>query len=137
MKARPTRLEPIGLATNDPEKELVLSEFELLGESLMVRVNVRSEAFAGTKVMIVDDIRAVVDRLLRMSRDLEGEARLARACESDEVVMNMNARGQLLVSGHLESDDGGTHKLDFLFQTDQTALVPFARELDCFLKSGG
>jgi hypothetical protein len=133
MKARPSRFEPVALATNDSEKEVSLSELDLLGDSLQARVRVRSHGFAAEKAFMIDDISLVVDSLHAMSSKREGEVRLGAAYEDDEVVLAMNDRGQLFVRGRLVTYGEGTHRLEFQFRTDQTALKPFVQALGSLL----
>ncbi len=135
MKARPQRFEPIALATNDAEKEFSLSELDLMEDCLQLRVNVRSRGFSCSKPMMVDNVRHAVAALEELVTSLSGEVRLGAAYEDDEVVFEMNNRGQLFVRGRLVSYGELTQRLEFEFQTDQTALVPFAREMRAFLKA--
>lgn len=137
MKARPQRFESVVLATNDPEKELSFAELDLMEDCLQIRVNVRTQGFACSKAMMIDDVRHAVGALEEMVTALKGEVRLGAAYEDDELVFKMNDRGQLFVRGRLVAYGEFTHKLEFEFQTDQTALAPFARELGGFLKVAG
>jgi hypothetical protein len=137
MKARPQRFEPIALATNDPEKELSFSELDLMGDGIQFRVTVRSQGYACSKEMLVDDFRGAVGALMDMAAVLKGEVRLGAAYEDDELMFKINDRGQVFVRGRLVAYGEFTHKLEFEFQTDQTALAPFARELDGILKVVG
>lgn len=130
MKARSTRFEPIALATNDSDKELVLTELDLVGDALQARLRVRSHGFAAEKAFMVDDFSAALAGLLEMSLALRGEVRLGAAYEEDEVMLSMNDRGQLFVQGRLVEYGEGTQILEFQFRTDQTALASFVRELE-------
>jgi hypothetical protein len=137
MKARPQRFEALVLETNDAEKELSFGELDLMEDCLQMRVSVRSQGFSCSKTMMVDNFRYAVGALEEMVSALQGEVRLGAAYEDDELVFKMNHRGQLFVRGRLVANGEFTHKLEFEFQTDQTALAPFARELDGFLKVAG
>jgi hypothetical protein len=79
------------------------------------------------------DISLVVDSLHAMSSKREGEVRLGAAYEHDEVVLAMNDCGQLFVRGRLVTYGEGTHRLEFQFRTDQTALKPFVQALGSLL----
>jgi hypothetical protein len=137
MKARPQRFEAVVLVTNDVEKELSVAELDLMEDCLQMRVSVRSRGLSCSKTMMVDNIRHAVGALEQMAVALHGEVRLGAAYEDDELVFKTNDRGQVFVRGRLVTYGEFTHKLEFEFQTDQTALAPFARELHGFLKAGG
>jgi hypothetical protein len=135
MKTKPTRLEPVVLATHDSEKELAFSDLDLLGDSLQARLQVRSLGFTAHTRFMADNFASTVAALREMSSKLGGEVRFGAADEDDEVIVSMNEGGQLLVRGTLVKHGEATHRLEFQFRTDQTALVPFVQELESFLES--
>jgi hypothetical protein len=134
MKATPSQFAPIILATNDSEK-VCHSRSSIWRDCLQALVRLRSHGFAAEKSFMVDDISQVVKSLRALCSKLEGEVPLGAAYEDDEIVLAMNERGQLFVRGRLVTHREATHRLEFQFRTDQTALNPFVQELESLLAS--
>ena len=72
---------------------------------------------------------AFIEALELMDRTLSGEARLKPIFEDPFIQLSVGHTGRVTVSGNLVAHGPLTQRLQFAFETDQTALSPFARDL--------
>lgn len=67
--------------------------------------------------------------LANLDRTLRGVARLGLDHEDPFVELRGGSRGQVVVSGLLLEQSANPQRLEFSFETDQTALAPFLADL--------
>lgn len=92
---------------------------------------VSSSGFTGRTGYALEaaEFRSLVEGLRSMYDTMHGSADLRLHLEEDHVKFEMNARGQVLVTGVLAHYREPHHRLEFGFYSDQSCLPPFIRAL--------
>lgn len=127
------------LRTHDERKHLALLEVERYSDAsgYCAFLEVRSDNFAGRIRFCfeVEPLRAFIDGIERMDRELAGTATLQSVYEEPWLKLEVDHAGRVSVTGELVWYVDYTHRLRFGFQTDQTCLGPFARDLRACLRA--
>jgi hypothetical protein len=127
----------ITLATNTADPHLEFRDLRRFsdGSGFTCQLLVRSHGFFAQRPFYFSDrsFRAALPALREMDLNLQGEARLEEDWEHDQFLLfEMHAQGHVFVSGQLVLLDGGSNRLSFSFQTDQTCLAPLIHSLELF-----
>lgn len=77
-----------------------------------------------------EDLDGFVAQTRRLYDTVSGSAHLRHPYERNHVLITASSRGHVTVTGHFESFDGASQRLEFGFSTDQTYLPAFIRSLD-------
>lgn len=70
-----------------------------------------------------------LEKIRKMYDQLDGQAELMYRYEQDEIIFSMNKKGQLKITGKIFAYSEFQQSLDFIFVTDQTALIEFISNL--------
>src|SRR5690348_3582945 len=102
------------------------------GRAYAARLFVETGSFGGH--LHVDYEKECLDRFIReledMDRTLTGSATLKPLYDHDFITLKLDGVGHVAVRGELPDYSGGRfQQLVFEFETDQTSLAPFIREL--------
>jgi hypothetical protein len=121
----------ISLQTNDPKSSLELRRIEYWEGDYFCTLMVRSGDFSAEHRFDFggESLARFCTDLATMDEKLIGSARLKHPDEPDELVIEVNQRGQVQVAGHLIGNRLPRQELRFAFVTDQTCLTPFIRGL--------
>ena len=120
----------IRLATRDPEKELVLSEFE----QYRCLVNVVSGGFSYQGCMSFDNLAEFVRQVSAAEQLLSGTAILREDFHDHYLKMEVTKLGHVVVSGAIIEYGEHIQRLEFEFVTDQTCLPQFAKQLGSLIE---
>jgi len=74
-----------------------------------------------------------VPALRKMAATLSGKCIIKGQWEDDYLSLEVNDAGHVLVSGEIFEHSEFGQRLKFAFRTDQTALLPLAKELQLLL----
>lgn len=99
--------------------------------SYVARLQVRSGGFMLDRPFYFDEVGLVdfLSAVDSMDRTLTGSAELRTPYEGDFIHLELGPRGSVSVTGESREYSDLEQRLRFGFATDQTALMPFARDL--------
>jgi hypothetical protein len=121
------------LATNASDPALAFRGILRLGggDAYECLLDVRSNGFVAQRPFWFEprELSAFVDGLRRLDRELRGETELRTRYEENFVRFTVLTRGAVVVSGAVTQYGPLDQALRFSFETDQTALRPFAEAL--------
>ena len=121
----------IRLATQDSNKELVLSEFE----AYRCLVHVVSRGFSYQGRMDFDNLAEFVQQVSDAEQLLSGVAVLREDFHDHYIKMKVTKLGHVVVSGTIIEYGEHTQRLEFEFVTDQTCLPQFAKQLRALVEN--
>ena len=123
----------ISLATYSEDKILKLCNVEHFsdGSGYKADLYVKSRDFSAEIPFYFEDqpLITFVANLEKMNSTLTGTALLKPLFEGNCIEFRINNTGHVNVLGHLVEYSEMSQSMDFQFQTDQTCLIPFVREL--------
>lgn len=123
----------IELQTYDAAKLVRLSQVEKFGDGSGYRcdLSVTSGGFSCHRPFYFDDVAVgeAVPALWSMASTLSGKCIIKGQWEEDYLALEVNDAGHVLVSGEIFEHSEFGQRLEFAFRTDQTVLLPFAKEL--------
>jgi len=129
----PIVTEIIELQTNDAAKIVRLSHVEKFrnGSGYGCDLSVVSGGFSCRRPFFFDDValNEAVPALGKMATTLSGKCIIKGQWEEDYLALEVNDMGHVLVSGEIFEHSEYGQRLKFAFRTDQTVLLPLAREL--------
>jgi hypothetical protein len=129
--------EIIKLQTNDATKVLRLSQIEkfLDGSGYRCDLAVVSGGFSCLRQFFFDDavLADAVPALRTMATNMRGKCVIKGQWEKDFIQLNVNGMGHVCVCGEICEYTEFTQHIKFAFRTDQTVLLPLARELQVLL----
>jgi hypothetical protein len=102
------------------------------GSGYVARLRVRSRGFILDRSFYFDGpgLADFVEALGAMDRCLSGTAELRTPYEDHYIRLALGPRGRVAVTGEIREYSGFDQLMRFGFETDQTVLGPFARDLD-------
>lgn len=124
------KLAGVHLLTNDESKTLILSAF--VGNKIELyrcEVEVFSAGFGFKGDFYFDNFSEFVVSIERMSSSLSGSAELREIYQNQAIRLELLNLGRVLISGQIERHKEHSQTLSFGFITDQTCLMPFAKDL--------
>jgi hypothetical protein len=123
----------IEIRTNDETKIVRFSQVEKFrdGHGYGCDLTVVSGGFSCRRPFYFDDVSLAetLPSLRSMATSLEGKCTIRGQYEADYVQLEVDGLGHVLVSGELIEHSELRQHLKFAFRTDQTVLLPLAREL--------
>ena len=126
MKLKEKINEVVVLQTNDEDKLLQLSGFELFGKgAFKCKVTLNSRGFAYTGNAYFDNGASFIGSLEKAATDLHGSAELKEDYNDHFIKLEINSIGHVIVSGTFVEYSDHSQNMSFEFKTDQTCLIPF------------
>lgn len=126
-------LGEIELQTNDAHAVVRLSFIEKFHDWSGYRCTlaVVSGGFSCTRPFYFDEVALslVVPELERMASGASGKCIIKGQWEQDYIQLESNTKGHVVVTGELFENAEIAQQLKFGFRTDQTVLLPFAKDL--------
>lgn len=121
----------IDLQTYDEQRQLSFRSLKRTGNSFSGIVRIQSGGFSAERPIYFElhNIQSFCDQLESLDRLNPGTAKLRGDYEDDYLEFELLSNGHVHVTGELvEHSELGQH-LEFGFQTDQTCIRPFLRDL--------
>lgn len=135
MKVKMHNDTTVTLKTNDEDKCLVFSQFKVFGgASFKCRVNLKSRRFGYDGCVCFDNGRIFIEALETMSINLKGSAELKEDYNDHVIKFEVTNLGHVIVSGMFFEYSDHSQNMTFEFKTDQTCLLPFAKDLKLAIK---
>ncbi len=101
------------------------------GSGYRGRISVRSGSFALHDFnFYFDGLDEFSSRVRQLYSNLSGTAELRQQWERSHLSISATSRGHIRVAGHFEFFDGGSHRLEFSFESDQSFLPSFIASLE-------
>ncbi|MFD1218246.1 hypothetical protein [Microbulbifer celer] len=126
MKHKEKVEEVVDLQTNDENKLLQLSSFELFGNgAFKCRVTLSSRGFAYTGDAYFDNGVSFINDLEMAATDFIGSAELKEDYNDHFIKLEVNSMGHVIVSGTFIEYSDHSQNMSFEFKTDQTCLGGF------------
>ncbi len=126
--------ETIELQTNDPEKVVRLSRVEKYSDrsGYGCEITIISTGFSCKQPFCFDDVSLseAIPRLEEMAAGAVGMCVIKGQWEDDYIKVEANAIGHVIVSGEIFERSYREQHLKYSFRTDQTMLLPLARDLE-------
>jgi len=120
----------VTLLTNDEDKSLVLSQFEIFGGgSFKCKVTLKSRRFGYDGCLYFDNGVLFIEALESMAIKLKGRAELKEDYSDHLLKFEVTNLGHVIVSGLFVEYSEHSQNMSFEFKTDQTCLLPFANSL--------
>jgi len=130
MKVKMHNDTTVALKTNDEDKYLVLSQFEVFGGgAFKCRVTLKSRSFGYDGYAHFDNCIIFIEALESMSINLKGSAELKEDYNDHVLKFEVTNLGHVIVSGMFVEYSDHSQNMSFEFKTDQTCLLPFAKDL--------
>jgi len=130
MKVKMHNDTTVILKTNDEDKCLVFSQFEVFGGGVFkCRVNLKSRSFGYDGCAYFDNGRIFIEALESMSVNLKGSAELKEDYNDHVLKFEVTNLGHVIVSGMFVEYSDHSQNMTFEFKTDQTCLLPFVQDL--------
>ncbi|HSR13840.1 MAG TPA: hypothetical protein VLS90_20500, partial [Thermodesulfobacteriota bacterium] len=124
----------VGLKTNDETQSLHFKDIERFpdGSGYGATILVRSRGFSVATRFYFEPqpLEAFLVGLKMMDRSLKGKAMLKPLWEGHFVEFEMGTLGRVRVRGEIIEYSHMRQSLHFAFETDQTCLSPFIRDLE-------
>jgi hypothetical protein len=120
----------IELQTNSETEKLLFRTRFLVDQHFTFYFEAKSREFGGKSHFCVSrsELKQFSTDLLRLHSDLEGVSHLSDYDSDSYIKFEINKSGQLFVTGQI----GGSHEdhfMKFTFQTDQTCIPKFVRDI--------
>jgi hypothetical protein len=126
-------LGSVELRTNDETQSLRLDDIDKMddGSGYVCVLVVRSRGFGCERQFFFDDrfLPEFIKGLEAMHAGRPGQITLKGTWETDEVRLEMNSKGHLVVSGSVTEHSDLAQQLHFALRTDPTGLGPLIRDL--------
>ena len=123
----------IELKTNDADKVVRLSTVEKYpdGSGYRCELFVLSTGFSCDRPFYFDDVALsfAAPELQKMAAGTPGKVIIKGEYEEDFLEIRSNVKGHVWVSGEICEHSESDQRLKFRFRTDQTILLPLARDL--------
>lgn len=126
-------LQEIELQTNDAHAVVRFSYIEKFndGSGYRCTLTIVSGGFTCTRPFYFDDVALSLaePELGRMATGTSGKCIIKGQWDQDYIQLESNAKGHVVVTGEVFENAEIDQRLKFGFRTDQTVLLPFAKNL--------
>ena len=117
------------LSTGKDDAALAFENLESVKDEVSCFVVIRSQGFAARRPFYFSPLSGVLSDLESLNSTLQGKVTFTEDYEDSEISFECDKFGHVIVTGELYLHSEHYHALKFSFETDQTSLAPFIRDL--------
>lgn len=117
------------LSTGKEDAALAFENLESVKDEVSCYVAIQSKGFSARRPFYFSPLSRVLSELESLNSSLTGKVTFSEDYEDNAISFECDKFGHVIVEGELYLHSEHYHALRFSFETDQTCLAPFIRDL--------